>query len=157
MTKQCKFDRWSSVWMDFSLSNSSKYRLLPAEGGRVTLSSASYLADDSVEVVARIHWGRRDVEGAPPYFHLGFSVLGGGLWLVQPREAPVVAFVEPPRSVHRHPHLVNAVQHHPQGANGPLQHRGVADVKFIAGVCSRSGSVSLDDSGTSNKPKWRMN
>ena len=80
------------------------------------------------------HGGRRNVKRAPPDLHLGLSVLGGRLRLVQAGQAAVVALVEPPGAVHRDPHLVDGVQGQPQGADSPLQHGGVADVKLIAGI-----------------------
>lgn len=95
----------------------------------------SYLADDSVVVMVRAHGGRRNVKRAPPDLHLSLSMLGSRLCLVQPCQASVVALVEPPGPMHRHPHLVNAVQDQPQRPNGPLQYGGVANVKFKASIC----------------------
>lgn len=98
------------------------------------LDIISHLADDTVVVVLRAHGGRWDIKRAPPDLHLSLSVLGGRLCLVEPRQASVVTLVEPPGPMHRHPHLVNAVQDVPQGPGGSLQHGGVADVKLKVGI-----------------------
>ena len=50
-----------------------------------------------------------------------------------------MALIETPGPVDGQPHLVDAVQDKPQGADGPLQNRGVANVKFIASICGESG------------------
>lgn len=95
----------------------------------------SHLADDSVVVMVGFHGGGRNIEGASPDFHLGLSVLGSRLCLVQARQTSVVTLIQPPGPMHGHPHLVDAVQDMPQCPDGPLQDRGVADVKLKASVC----------------------
>lgn len=78
-------------------------------------------------------WGR-NVKRAPPYLDLGLSMFSCCFSLVQPSQATVVALIEAPGPVDGQPHLVNAVQNKPQGADGPLQDRGVANIKFIASI-----------------------
>ena len=85
--------------------------------------------------MALVHGWGRGVKRAPPDLDLGLSVLGGCLCLVEAGQTAVVALIQAPGPVDRQPHLVNAVQDVPQGPDGPLQHRGVAHVKFIASIC----------------------
>lgn len=82
-------------------------------------------------------WGR-SVKGAPPDLDLGLSVFSCCFSLVQPSQATVVALIEAPGPVDGQPHLVDAVQDKPQGADGPLEDRGVANIKFIASICRES-------------------
>lgn len=81
-----------------------------------------------------IHGWRRNVKRASPDLDLSFSVLGRSLRLVQPRQAAVVALIQAPGPVDGQPHLVDAVQDEPQGADGPLQDGRVANIKLIASV-----------------------
>lgn len=93
-----------------------------------------HLADILVVVVSFVHrWGR-NVEGTPPDLHLSLPVFLSSFCLIQPRQATVVALVEPPGPVDGQPHLVDAVQDKPQGPDGPLKDRGVADIKLIASI-----------------------
>lgn len=81
-----------------------------------------------------IHGWGRNVKRAPPDLNLGLSMFRCCFGLVQPGKAAIVALVEAPGSVNGQPHLVNAVQNKPKGADGPLQNGGVANVKFIASI-----------------------
>lgn len=81
-----------------------------------------------------IHGWGRNVKRAPPDLDLGLSMFSRCFSLVQPSQATVVALVEAPGPVDGQPHLVDAVQNKPQGADGPLQDRGVANVEFITSV-----------------------
>ncbi len=45
-----------------------------------------------------------------------------------------MALIEAPGPVDGQPHLVDAVQNKPQGADGPLQDRRIANIELIAGV-----------------------
>ena len=54
---------------------------------------------------------------------------GRGLGLVESLQVPVVAFVQSPSPMHRHPHQIHFVENEPKGAYRPLEHRGVRDVK----------------------------
>lgn len=81
-----------------------------------------------------IHGWGRNVKRTPPDLDLGLSVFGCCFSLVQPSQATIVALIEAPAPVDRQPHLVNAVQNKPQGADGPLQDRGVANIKFITSI-----------------------
>lgn len=67
-----------------------------------------------------IHGWGRSVKRAPPDLDLGLSMFGCCLSLVQPSQAAVVALIEAPGPVDGQPHLVDAVQNKPQGADGPL-------------------------------------
>lgn len=93
-----------------------------------------HLAYGLIIVVRLIHLRGRDVKGAPPDLHLGIPMFGCCFRLVQPSQATIVALVEAPGSVDRQPHLVDAVQNEPQGADGPLQDRGVANIELIASI-----------------------
>lgn len=100
----------------------------------MVLPEMHHLADGLVEVIPLIHGWGRNIEGTPPDLDLSLAVLGRCFRLVQPRQAAVVALIEPPGPVDWQPHLVDAVQDKPQGADGPLQDGGVADIKFIASI-----------------------
>lgn len=93
-----------------------------------------HLAYTLIEVMFLIHGRGRNVERTPPDFDLGLSMFFCRLSFVQSSQAAVVTLIETPGPVHRQPHLVDAVQDKPQGADGPLQDRGVANIKFIAGI-----------------------
>lgn len=67
-----------------------------------------------------IHGWGRSVKRAPPDLDLSLSMFGCCLSLVQPSQAAVVALIEAPGPVDGQPHLVDAVQNKPQGADGPL-------------------------------------
>lgn len=101
---------------------------------------AAHLANGVVVGVLLVHGGRRDVKGAPPDLHLLLPVLGGRFRLVEACEAPVMPLVEAPSAHHRQPHLVRAIQDGPEGTDGPLQHRRIADVKLHLGVLDGLGS-----------------
>ena len=58
-----------------------------------------------------------------------FAVALGSLCLVQTRKCPVMAFVESPVMVHRHPEGVEAIKGDPTGSNCPLQHGGKGLIK----------------------------
>lgn len=79
-----------------------------------------HLADALVEVMPLIHGWGRNVKRAPPDLDLGLSVYSGCFSLVQASQAAVVALIEAPGPVDGQPHLVDAVQNKPQGADGPL-------------------------------------
>lgn len=79
------------------------------------------LADLLIVIMRFIHGWRRDVKRTPPDLDLGLSVFGCSFSLVQPSQATIVALIEPPGSVYRQPHLVNAIQNKPQSANGSFQ------------------------------------
>lgn len=81
-----------------------------------------------------VHRWRGDVIGAPPDLHLSFAVLGRRLGLVETRETAVVAFVQAPGAMHGQPHLIDAIQHQPQGPDGTLQHGRVAYVELITRI-----------------------
>lgn len=93
-----------------------------------------HLAYVLIVVMLLIHGRGRNVERAPPDLNLGLSVFSCCFSLVQPGQATVVALIEAPGPVDGQPHLVDAVQNKPQGADGPLQDRGVANIKFIASI-----------------------
>lgn len=97
-----------------------------------------HLADGLVEVMVLIHGRGRNVKGASPDLDLGFSVFSCSLRLIQPGQAAIVALIEAPGPVDRQPHLVDAVQDEPQGADGPFQDGGVANIKLITGVWCRA-------------------
>ncbi len=104
----------------------------------------AHLADGGVEVVLGVHGWRWDVIGASPDLHLRLAVFGRRLRLVEPRQATVVALVQTPGAMHGQPHLIDAVQHQPQGPDGTLQHRRVADVELIPRIYRRgTASASL--------------
>lgn len=98
------------------------------------IEKEDHLAYALIEVMLLIHGWGRSVKRAPPYLHLSLSVLFGCFSFVQPSQPAVMAFIKAPGAVHGQPHLINAVQNMPQGADGPLQHGGVAHIKFIAGI-----------------------
>lgn len=75
-------------------------------------------------------------------------MFGRRLSLVQPGQAAVVALIEAPGPLNGNPHLVNAVQNKPQGADGPLQDGRVANIKLIAGICWGGGA------GNQNKTSY---
>lgn len=102
----------------------------------------AHLADGGVEVVLGVHGWRWDVIGASPDLHLRLAVFGRRLGLVEARQATVVALVQTPGAMHGQPHLIDAVQHQPQGPDGTLQHRRVADVKLITRIYRRGTTAS---------------
>ncbi len=64
------------------------------------------------------------------------------LRLVQSLQRAVVALVQTPAALDRHPHAVGGVQDQPQRADRALQHRGKGDLRlellalqFAAGLC----------------------
>lgn len=89
-----------------------------------------------------VHGWWWDVVGASPDLHLGLAVFGRRLSLVEARQAAVVALVQTPGAMHGQPHLIDAVQHQPQGPDGTLQHRRVADVKLIIRIYGRGTTAS---------------
>lgn len=93
-----------------------------------------HLADGLIEVMPLIHGRGRSVKRAPPDLDLGLSVFSCCFGLIQPSQATIVALIEAPGPVNGQPHLVDAVQNKPQGADGPLKDRGVANIKFIASI-----------------------
>ena len=101
----------------------------------------SHLADDFVVRVVLVHGWRWDVERAAPDLHLLLAVLLGRLGLVETGEASVVTLVQTPGADHRQPHLVCALHDGPQGLDGALQHRRVADVELEPGLLDGQGSA----------------
>lgn len=101
---------------------------------RCQLSARRHLAYGLVEGMPLIHGRGRNVKRASPDLDLGLSVFSCRFCLVQPGQATVVTLIEAPGPVDGQPHLVDAVQNEPQGADGPLQDGGVANIKFIASI-----------------------
>lgn len=81
-------------------------------------------------------WG---VKGTPPDLHLLLPVLCSRLSLIEACEATIVPLIEAPGTHHGHPHLVRNIQDGPKGADCPLQHRRVADVKLYLGIFDSGG------------------
>ena len=71
---------------------------------------------------------RRDVVAAAPDLHLRLAVTLDGLRLVQPLERAVVTLVQPPGALHRNPHPIHLIEHDPERADRPLQHRSECDI-----------------------------
>lgn len=84
--------------------------------------------------MALIHGWGWDIKRAPPDLDLGFSMFSCCFSFVETRQSTVVSLIEAPRTVDWQPHLVSALQNKPQSADGPLQDRSVANVKFIASI-----------------------
>ena len=79
-----------------------------------------HLAYALIEVMLRLHGWGWGVKRASPDLDLGLSVFSCCFSLVQPGQAAVVTFIEAPGPVNGQPHLVDAIQNKPQGADGPL-------------------------------------
>ena len=61
------------------------------------------------------------------------------LRLVEPLEGAVVALVEPPALLDRQPEPVEAVEGDPEGADRPLEQRGVGEVEVVASLGEQPG------------------
>lgn len=79
-----------------------------------------HLAYGLIEVMPLIHGWGWGVKRASPDLDLGLSVFSCCFSLVQPSQATVVALIEAPGPVDGQPHLVDAIQNKPQGADGSL-------------------------------------
>lgn len=86
-----------------------------------------------------VHRWWRGVKGTPPDLHLLLPMLCSRLSLIEARETSIVPLIEAPGAHHGHPHLVRNIQDGPKGADSPLQHRRVADVKLYLGIFDGSG------------------
>src|ERR1051326_6860273 len=53
-----------------------------------------------------------------------------------------MAFVQPPAFFYRQPHLVEAIERDPQGANRAFQHRGERDVERIAALLEQPSRLA---------------
>lgn len=105
--------------------------------GRVTPRPQSpdpYLANGAVEGVVRLHWRWWDIKGAPPDLHLSLTMLGGSFRFIEASQPSIVALVEAPSPHDWQPHLINGIQHCPEGPDCSLLHGGEADVKLIASI-----------------------
>lgn len=115
-----------------NVSNISTTRADSYTSGSVFLGR--HLADFLIKGMLLIHGWWRNIKGAPPDLDLSFSVFGSCFSLVQARQATIVALIQPPGPVDGQPHLVDAVQNKPQGADGSLKDGGVAKIKLVASI-----------------------
>src|SRR5687767_1322354 len=81
-------------------------------------------------------WG--DVVAATPEMGLRIAVPRRGFRLVESLQRAIVAFVQPPVSLHRNPELIQLVQGDPAGAKRALENRGVGDVEDVAALAQQS-------------------
>jgi hypothetical protein len=93
-----------------------------------------YLTDVAVEGMIRLHWRWWDIIGAPPNLYLGLTMLCSSFCFIEASETPIVPLIEAPSPHHWQPHLVNGIQHCPEGPDCSFLHWGEADVKFIASI-----------------------
>lgn len=103
----------------------------------------AYLADDTIKGMVRLHWRRWNIKGTPPDLHLGLPMFSSRLSLIEASQATIVPLIKTPGPHHRQPHLINGIQHSPEGTDGPLLHRCEADVKLIASIWKSQKSVML--------------
>src|SRR5688572_26142436 len=81
-------------------------------------------------------WG--DFVAATPEMGLRIAVSRRGFRLVESLQRAIVAFVQPPVSVHRHAELIQLVQGDPAGAKRALETGGVGDVGDVAALAPQS-------------------
>ena len=62
--------------------------------------------------------------------HLFFTVLLHGLHLIESLQSTIHSLIESPRLFNRNIKLIDRLQHHVPGENGPLQERGEHTVKL---------------------------
>jgi hypothetical protein len=91
----------------------------------------------AARVVVGQHWRRRVVAAAPDQ-HLLVTELRRHVGLVQALQRTVVAFVQAPVVLHRHPGAVHLVQGVPQRPDRALEHRGVGHVELVAGFLQQA-------------------
>lgn len=97
-------------------------------------SVCPYLTDVAVEGMVGLHGRWRDVIRAPPDLDLRLTMFGSSFCLIEASQTPVVSLVKAPSPHHWQPHLVNGIQHCPEGPDCSLLHWGEADVKLIASI-----------------------
>src|SRR5208337_2768392 len=89
-------------------------------------------------IVSRITWirliqrRRANIVTPAPEFHLLLAILRCRFSFVEALQRPIMSFVQPPVALNGNPHEVHLVQHAPQRAYCPFQHRGEGDVEGIS-------------------------
>ena len=78
------------------------------EGLTRNVSIARIVVNESGVVTS--HWWRRHVKTATPQFELFHAEFVGSLLLVLARQIPIMAFIKPPRAMHREPRAPGRVE-----------------------------------------------